>query len=143
MVLTLSTCPSIPFRNYQVKNATWFCLLALLVLFSGLIFLFRRISKLERLRLDAADVRVKVLNETMQGIKVIKLMGMLSSPCSCDKTLSPVTRTAECTFDATGLSFIKTYFHSLLSCMQGGRNRSSRRSTKHERRNWCMCGASR
>jgi len=30
---------------------------------------------LERLRLEAADVRVKVLNEMMQGIKVIKLMG--------------------------------------------------------------------
>jgi len=78
VVLTLSSRLSVSFRNHQVKNATWFCLLALLVLFSGLVFLFKRISKLERLRLDAADVRVKLLNETMQGIKVIKLMGMLT-----------------------------------------------------------------
>jgi len=81
VVLTLSSRLSVSFRNHQVKNATWFCLLALLVLFSGLVFLFKRISKLERLRLDAADVRVKLLNETMQGIKVIKLMGMLTPHC--------------------------------------------------------------
>lgn len=59
----------------SVKNATWFCLIALFAVFFALAFIFMRISTLERLRLEAADVRVKVLNEMMQGIKVIKLMG--------------------------------------------------------------------
>ena len=54
----------------------WFCLIALFAVFFVLAFIFVRISKLERLRLEAADVRVKVLNEMMQGIKVIKLMGV-------------------------------------------------------------------
>jgi len=88
-----------------VKNATWFCLIALFVVFFGLVFIFIRISKLERLRLDAADVRVKVLNEMMQGIKVIKLMGMFfvfgvnakSSLVLRVKTLFLITSTAECT----------------------------------------------
>jgi len=77
--------------KHQVKNATWFCLIALFVVFFGLVFIFIRISKLERLRLDAADVRVKVLNEMMQGIKVIKLMGMFMV-FGVNAKLSPVLR---------------------------------------------------
>jgi ATP-binding cassette subfamily C (CFTR/MRP) protein 1 len=71
----------------SVKNATWFCLIALFAVFFMLAFIFMRISTLERLRLEAADVRVKVLNEMMQGIKVIKLMGW-EQPIqqTCDKS---------------------------------------------------------
>ena len=59
----------------SVKNATWFCLIALFVVFFMLLPVVLLQSKLERLRLECMDVRVKVLNEMMQGIKVIKLMG--------------------------------------------------------------------
>jgi ABC-type multidrug transport system fused ATPase/permease subunit len=71
----------------SVKNATWFCLIALFAVFFMLAFIFMRISTLERLRLEASDVRVKVLNEMMQGIKVIKLMGW-EQPIqqTCDKS---------------------------------------------------------
>ena len=56
------------------RNATWVGLGALIVIFVALAVIFVRISKLEALRMKAADERVKLLNEVLQGIKMIKLM---------------------------------------------------------------------
>jgi len=83
----LGLITSLAMMYSSVKNATWFCLIALFAVFFALAFIFMRISRLERLRLEAADVRVKVLNEMMQGIKVIKLMGW-EEPIreTCDKS---------------------------------------------------------
>eukprot|EP00960_Hanusia_phi_P045672 757381-Hanusia_phi.AAC.10 len=57
-----------------VKDATWIALGGLFFVFFALAVIFMRIMKLEGLRMKAADARVKLLNEMVQGIKVIKLM---------------------------------------------------------------------
>jgi ATP-binding cassette subfamily C (CFTR/MRP) protein 1 len=59
----------------QVKDATWVGLASLLFSFVVLAVIFVRIAILERLRLKFSDVRVKLMNEMVQGIKIIKFMG--------------------------------------------------------------------
>lgn len=59
----------------QVADATWVGLASLLFSFVVLAVIFVRIAILERLRLKFSDVRVKLMNEMVQGIKIIKFMG--------------------------------------------------------------------
>lgn len=59
----------------QVLDATWVGLASLLFSFVVLAVIFVRIAILERLRLQFSDVRVKLMNEMVQGIKIIKFMG--------------------------------------------------------------------
>ena len=64
-----------PTRCYpQVKDATWVGLGGLLMLFITLGVISGFMSKYQRLRMKAAYKRVKLLNEMMQAIKIIKLM---------------------------------------------------------------------
>lgn len=58
----------------EVKDATWVGLGGLLMLFITLGVISGFMSKYQRLRMKAADKRVKLLNEMMQAIKIIKLM---------------------------------------------------------------------
>jgi len=58
----------------EVKDATWIALGGLFFVFFALAVIFMKIMKLEGLRMKAADARVKLLNEMIQGMKVIKLM---------------------------------------------------------------------
>ncbi|KAJ1478560.1 ABC transporter type 1, transmembrane domain-containing protein [Baffinella frigidus] len=58
----------------EVKNATWVGLGGLLFTFILLGFISAFMSKFQVARMKAADQRIRLLNEMMQAMKVIKLM---------------------------------------------------------------------